>query len=64
MAQRTGVPSLIDVASRMCQLILAFSPIIRRTYPSNALLHAALDTAMAACDALRIQLEEVRAYGD
>lgn len=64
MTQRTGVPSLIDVAKRMCDLIFKFQPIIRRAYPENLVLQSALDTAMAACEALRLQLEEVRQYGD
>lgn len=64
MARRTGVSSLQKVARNMCRLILAFSPIIRRIYPSNTALHVALDTAMAACGVLEQELELVREYGD
>lgn len=64
MTQRTGVPSLIDVAKRMCDLIFKFQPVIARAYPGNAALQTALAAAMTACDALRLQLEEVREYGD
>jgi hypothetical protein len=64
MAQRTGVPSLIQTARTLCKFILLFSPTIRRLYPDAVLLHAALETAMAACGQLEIELEKVRAYGD
>jgi hypothetical protein len=64
MAQRTGVPTLIKIAQRMCQVIVQFAPIIQRAYPSNAALHAALAAAMAACSVLEAELVEVRAYGD
>ena len=63
MTRRTGVPSLISVAREMCRLILVFSPIIRRAYPSNTALHVALEAANAACDVLRQELEEVREFG-
>lgn len=64
MAKRTGVPTLIHIADRLCSLIVAFSPIIQRTYPDNVALQTALSTAMAACSVLRSELEDVREYGD
>jgi hypothetical protein len=64
MTRRTGVPSLIDVAKRLCDLIFTFQPVIARAYPSNATLQAALTTAMIACQELHLQLEQVREYGD
>ncbi len=64
MAQRTGVPTLIKVAQRMCQLIVQFAPIIQRQYPSNGALHAALASAMAACSVLENELVDVRIIGD
>jgi hypothetical protein len=60
MAVKTGVPTLIQVAQRMCQLINAFAPIIRRVYPDNTALHVALETAQAACMVLHNELEDVR----
>jgi len=63
MSRRTGVPSLITVAKRMCDLITRFSPIIQRLYPENTALHAALAAANSACAVLHLQLEEVREYG-
>ena len=64
MARRTGVPTLMDIASRMCKLIVAFAPIIRRVYPDSTALHLALDSALVACQALHEELETVREYGD
>jgi hypothetical protein len=64
MTQRTGVPTLINTASKMCKIILLFSPTIRRIYPDAVVLHLALETAMAACGELEKELEKVRAYGD
>ncbi len=64
MARRTGVPSLMFVARRMCDLITRFTPIIIQLYPSNAALQAALSAANAACMVLHEQLAMVRQYGD
>lgn len=64
MAARTGVYSLTKTANRMCQLILAYGWVIRKVFPSNNALHAAIDAAAAACAVLRLELEEVREYGD
>lgn len=60
MAVKTGVPTLILVAQRLCQLINAFAPIIRRVYPDNTALHVALETAQAACMVLHNELADVR----
>lgn len=62
MTKRTGVPSLMDVAKRMCNLITNFTPVIVKLYPDNAALHAALAAANTACAALHMQLAEVREY--
>lgn len=64
MARRTGVPALMIVARRMCQLITDFTPIITTLYGSNAALMAALAAANAACATLHAQLATVREYGD
>lgn len=60
MAVKTGVPTMLQVALRLCQLINAFSPIIRRVYPDNTSLHVALETAQAACLVLHNELADVR----
>lgn len=64
MARRTGVPSLLQVAKRMCDLLNKFSPVISTLYPSNAALLAALSAAEAACHVLRDELAAVRETGD
>lgn len=64
MTRRTGVPALMEVARRMCNLITKFTPVITQLYPSNAPLLAALAAANAACAALHEELSVVREYGD
>lgn len=64
MARRTGVPALLDVAQRMCLLIVKFTPIITQLYGTNAALMTALSAANVACGALAEQLAQVREYGD
>lgn len=63
MASRTGVPSLIGIASEMCRLLAKFSPIIAAKYPTNAALIAALAAANAACSVLDAELKQVRETG-
>lgn len=64
MARRTGVPALMDVARRMCRLIVDFTPVIQKLYGENAALMAALAAANSACAALHAELATVREYGD
>lgn len=64
MARRTGVPSLVDVASELCRLVTKFSPVIASIYPTNTALLAAIAAAGAACETLRIELDKVRETGD
>lgn len=64
MAQRTGIPSILKVAQRLCQLLTTFTPIITTKYGSNASLMAALAAANAACAVLVQEVSAVREYGD
>lgn len=64
MARRTGIPALMEVARRMCQLITNFTPVIVQLYGNNTALMAALSAANAACAALHEELAQVREYGD
>lgn len=64
MAKRTGVPTLQNLAQKMCKVIVAFAPIINRVYPDRPALQLALTSALTACDVLYKELEEVREYGD
>lgn len=62
--RRTGVPTLMWVASKLCNYIVKFTPIIIEVYPAATALHAALAAANAACATLHTQLALVREYGD
>lgn len=64
MARKTGVPSLMIVARRMCDLITRFTPVLTQLYGGNAAFMAALSAANAACMALHEQLAIVRETGD
>lgn len=64
MAKRTGLPTIVKVAKRLCQLVAAFSPIIKKTYPTNTALHDALDTVSAACSVLVVVGEAQLPVGD
>jgi hypothetical protein len=64
MARRTGVPAMHRVAKRLCFLLFVFGPIIRRTYPGNAALLAALTAAEVACHGLGEELFAVLEFGD
>jgi hypothetical protein len=64
MAQRTGVPALMLVARRMCNLITKFTPILTQLYGTNSAFMTALSAANAACMALHEELAQVRVYGD
>lgn len=64
MARRTGVPSMIKVAQRLCYLITKFTPILTQLYPNNIALLAALAAANAACGTLSAELAAVRETGD
>lgn len=64
MAKRTGLPSLLKVAHRLCYLIVVFTPIIQKQYPNNDTLLAALATANAACQALGTEISNALPVGD
>lgn len=64
MAQRNGVPTMLKVAKKLCDLLVKFTPIIVAQFPSNANLAAALAAANTACAALAVQLQAVKEYGD
>ena len=64
MAQRTGIPTLMDVAKEMCRLLLKFDLVIRSFTNNDPAVIAALEAAQAACAVLRQELAEYRVYGD
>jgi hypothetical protein len=57
MTQRTGLPTLLQIARRMCRLIAIFTPTIQSLYPGNQPLLAALAAANAACNELSMEIE-------
>lgn len=64
MAARNGVPTMIKIATRLCQLVVKFTPVITAQFPTNTTLLAALAAANAACSELSAQLALVRDTGD
>jgi hypothetical protein len=60
MARRTGIPSIIELAKRMCDLIIRFQGVIRLITNNDPIVEAALQAALAACDALANSLGEYR----
>ncbi len=62
--RRTGLRTIRDLAQKMCNLVSAFSPIIRRAFPDSPALHLALDTALAACGTLVQEADLVLEVGD
>lgn len=64
MARRTGMPTMLKVAKRLCGLIADYGDIIAALYPSNAALIAALAAANAACGVLAAELKQQIPVGD
>lgn len=64
MVFRTGVPSLMAVAEKLCRLLTKYSNVIQTAYPDATALHVALASALIACSVLLTALAEVREYGD
>lgn len=64
MARRTGIPTILWTAKRLCDLVTRFTPIITQLYPTNTALQAALAAANAACATLVLEADAVREYGD
>ena len=64
MARRTGIPTMLFIAQRLCDLITRYTPIITVLFPANVALLAALAAANTACSELASELSAVRDYGD
>jgi branched-subunit amino acid permease len=64
MAQRTGVPTMLFIAQRLCNLITKYTPVLTVLFPTNVALLAALAAANSACSVLAQELSAVREYGD
>jgi hypothetical protein len=64
MARKTGVPTLLEIALRMCQFITTWYVVIVRFVDFDEDVIAALGLAQNACYALRDSLEPYRPLGD
>lgn len=64
MAKRTGAPTLLKLAERMCQFVGLYGNTIKSAYPSNTALHTAVDAANLACATLALELETAIPKGD
>lgn len=62
--RRTGLTTLKIMATRMCFAVGKFSPAIKAFYPDSPALHAALDSANAACAVLAAEAESTLPVGD
>lgn len=64
MARVTYLPTLIKLTKRLCGVIFVATPIIRRIYPGNVALIAALEAANTACQVLFDEAESQEGVGD
>lgn len=62
--RRTGLTTIRNLADKLCRLVAAFTPIIKRVYPDADALHIALDTANAACAVLVSEADLILPVGD
>jgi len=62
--QKTGIPTLYNMAKASCTALAKFAPIIQKLYGDNAALMAALAASQAACSVLALELGKVRDWGD
>jgi hypothetical protein len=61
---RNGIPSTLDAARELCRLLNKYRTIIVAVSGNDEDVIAALDAALAACQALDLALEALREYGD
>lgn len=60
MAQRNGIPTILKIALRLCQLLDKFAPVLAVQFSGNAALLAAISAAQAACQVLTVEAAKVR----
>jgi hypothetical protein len=56
MARRNYLPTTQKRALALCKIVVKAQPVITVLYPTNVALAAALSAALAACEALRIEV--------
>jgi hypothetical protein len=61
---RTGIPSIIAIGVKLCQLIATFTPVILAITDNDEDVENALNAANAACAALVAILRPHRSFGD
>jgi hypothetical protein len=59
MAQRSGLPTILQLAKQLCKFISVWTPVIQKFYGGNAALMAALASANAACAVLAAAIDDV-----
>jgi len=64
MVFRTGVPTLMKYAEKLCRTLIKYASVIQVVYPDETALHLALAAALLACSNLFTELAKVREYGD
>lgn len=62
--RRSGLPTLLELAKKMCRIIVTFTPAIQKLYGENAALMAALAAANVACHELEQEISEAVLPGD
>jgi len=55
---RDGLFTLFAASNTICEVIRWSRPIIQKKYPTNIALQTAMDTAMAACQVLRLGIQD------
>ena len=64
MARRTGIPTTIKLAHKLCRAVVLFDPLIRKVTNNDPTVLAALAAALAACQLLVTELEAYLEPGD
>jgi hypothetical protein len=64
MAAKTGIPTILEIMVRLCDLLRRFEPILRQLTDDKEALSAVIATIMTACEALRVILLPLREFGD
>ncbi len=64
MAKRTGLPTIRELSAFMCTFLAAYIPIIKKAFPEETNLIAALELLQVAACAAVVAADEVIVVGD
>ncbi len=64
MAKRTGLPTIRELCNDLCTFLAIYIPIIKKAFPDEAELIAALELVSAAACACVAASDEVIVLGD